>query len=282
MEVRSLNNQKPIHYRARKAILYFLKKRGGCVNKECDFQIPVFSSEQDIDQWVQSFVDPDEGVLETLGFDCADFTEEQDRTLVDYYILRVYASGNRIFMDGFQEGGYGVQSVYQYEISDYEYLYPFLGLTSMIVSEYVYEDCNLEELLCFHNTSCDLIREIDGKQDQLDYFFTPYWLLPVESLLQMAGVMKCAAFLRMVLENEQCLVTVIDADPNSSYEVFYLNQDGESRTIFRANDSDSLIRDVHLYANVMLDKGFDNLFVDYWTDGELVREFPVPQAVKNL
>lgn len=282
MEIRSLNRHKPVHYHARNAILYFLNKRGGCVTKECDFEIPAFSSEHEIDQWVKSVVDPEVGVLETLGFDCSDFVEEQDRNVVDYYILRVYASGGRVFMDGFQECGYGPQSVYQYEVADYEFLYPFLGLSSQQVSEYIYEDSSPDELLCFHNYTCDVIRGIEGKQDQVDSLFSPYWSLPTDHLLRMAGVMKCAAFLRMVFEQEQDLVARIDTDPNSSYEVFYLNHEGESRTIFGALDSDSLIRDVHRYADDLLDKGFDNLFVDYWSDGELVGELPVPESVKKL
>lgn len=281
MRIVNHNDKLPSPWYSRHAVSYFLKEKGGSITADTKIAIPCFSSEQELVDWVNEIkeVSEDEGILEYLGLDEADFTLDSDSSFYDYYVLRLYLKDGEVLMDALEYGPYGLSSVFNYRISDFELLYPFMNLTSRIKTEFITDDTDPNICLCFHHSACDVIKDSPIDQNKLKPLFSPYWSLDSQDLLKMSGVMRCTAFLKMILSSKKDLASRVDSNEDCRYEVFAINEDDESKTIFCADNSDELVRSVYLYADVMLEKGLDNIHVDAWCEDSILDGFDVDSTI---
>ena len=63
------------------------------------------------------------------------------------------------------------------------------------------------------------------------------------------------------------------------YELLTSNEEHKSKTIVCADNSNELVRSVYLYADVMLEKGLDNIHVDAWCEDSILDGFDVDSTI---
>ena len=86
-------------------------------------------------------------------------------------------------------------------------------------------------------------------------------------------------FFTSLNSSKKDLASRVDSNEDCRYEVFASNADDESKTIFCAGNSDELVRSVYLYADVMLEKGLDNIHVDAWCEDSILDGFDVDSTI---
>lgn len=279
MKISSLDKKKCFG-RDNFALNYFLERMGGSVSRHCEVDIPTFCSQNEMNDWFNSLKEQAD-VEEVLGlFDTgADFSETYDGEEANYYVLRVYNSDGRVYIDGVCDDGNTTYPVFRYVVNDDSVLFDFIGIDYSETTKCYWMNEQPDTSIYFNSDRCDLIQVSPDKNEFIHSLYSPYWALDKDQLLRNTRIMRCATLLKLLLATNAQIVEQTDTDPSRWYEVFYATEASGSITLFRADNSEELLLSVIYYADEMLEAGLKNIYMDVWNNDDIVYSFELPDTL---